>query len=332
MRKTVVSGFLGILLALGLCGCEAFLSPLQEDRGPQVLQPALDPSEDAAYANTTVRLYFRLAGEGLLAYEDRPIEVMANERIEVTVLRELIAGPRGENTELKPLLNQKTRVLSVTDQNGLLIVTFNEELMETAEPMPANWQEEHPALREEFYLQRRLAVYSVVNTLASLGKFDRVQLCLGTQGSEATRLIRRGSMGFVNENAEQYLDAMNYEGSVVLTPQHMMETLFQALIQNDWARVYRFLSADDETGPRPLLQDVRAELRSVLLRLDRYSVHDESVSSDGKSAIVLVDISLQRPSGETVTRANVPVRLSREGAVLRIDYSMLLRLLGVEAS
>lgn len=330
LRIATVYCLAAALLLLG--ACESFSSPLQEDVAPQVLQPAIDPLEGAVYARQSVRLYFRLAGEGLLAYEDRQVEVTANERLEATALRELIAGPRGENTELKPLINPQTRVLTVNEKDGILEVGLSREFMEPAEAMPTNWREEHPSLREEYYLQRRLAVYSVVNTLTSLGVYSRVLIMVDQQNSGQLKRIRRGSMGFLDADAEQYMEAMGYEGSVVLTPQHMMETVAEGLIQSDWARVYRFLSAEDETGARPLLQDVSAMLRDAVLRIDHFEAHDETVSSDGKSAVVFIDIALQRPDGQTLERSNIPVRLVREGAVLRMDYATLKRLLEVESS
>lgn len=99
--------------------------------------------------------YANREGNALLA-SDLKIPYSGSETAELTVLRQLIAGPIEE--EMYPVLSDKVEVLSVSNKDGICSVNLSDRFLDKL-----------PEVTEE------ITIYSVVNTLAELPGVYQVQ-------------------------------------------------------------------------------------------------------------------------------------------------------------
>ena len=319
------AALLGLLILIG-----AMSGPLIAER-PSVTDSGISipPSEnETVVSSRDVQLYFRFGEEGMLACETRTVQTPANQRLEYAVLRELIQGPSGQSTELERVISSQTQVISITEEGDTLYVTFNSEFLRRSSTLPDGWGEDS-ALREEEYLRRRLAVHSVVNTLTGLGDYSHVQILIDTEGNGIGQTVTRGRMGFLEDMSikERPLEPRAFEDSVVLTPENTVSYLLRAALMRSWQSVYSFLAPRSESGfSRPLYDNAAAELQSLGFQITDYSVCGVMTSSDGKSAVVRVDLSYQNAQGEQIDRQSVPVKLRAYNEIWKVDFDRFLAL------
>ncbi|MGI6151974.1 MAG: GerMN domain-containing protein, partial [Christensenellales bacterium] len=204
----------------------------------------VDPNANETIApnETRVKLYFRYLDTDMLAAETRTIQSYANQRVELAVLRALLSGP-SQGRGLTRVIDSQTRVVSVNDEGDTLIVTFSEEFLRNSSNLPDGWGED-AALREEEYLRKRLAVHSVVNTLAGMGDYSHVQILIDFNNSGIGQKVNRSSFGFVEDaqNKNRPLQPLAFNESVSLTARNTVDAVMRALIAHDWQTVYLFLS------------------------------------------------------------------------------------------
>ena len=134
----------GVPTALGLTAGDALLYDIQSN-----------PYEKQ------VRLYFS-DGADLLIEETRGLSVDEDMPTERYVLEELLRGPVGKS--LSTLLPEGTRLLSVSTRDGVCTVDLSGEFL------AGDYRDD---------THRRLAVYSLVNTLTALPDVDAVELYAG---------------------------------------------------------------------------------------------------------------------------------------------------------
>jgi|GEM_PF-106920 len=274
-----------------------------------------------------VKLYFRYLDTDMLAAETRTIQSYANQRVEVAVLRALLAGPSRESG-LTRVIDSQTRVVSVTDEGDTLIVTLSEEFLRKSSNLPDGWGED-AALREEEYLKKRLAVHSVVNTLCGMGSYSHVQILIDFNNTGIGERVSRSSFGFVEdaENRSKPLQPLSFDESVVLTAKNTVGTVLKALAAHDWQTVYQFLSAKTESGlNRPLYESVARSLQQNAAKLYSFDVTGGIYSADGKSAVVFVDLKYELSSGTKISKSSAPVRLRAVNEVWLIDHDRLYAL------
>lgn len=285
----------------------------------QTASPALPPVDPSAVVTTerkSVRLYFRVADEDFIGSELRRVDVKASESIEEAAVRELIAGPKAEMTKLSPLINERTKVVSINKEGGILFLTLSSDFLNSAILLPASWKED-VSLREAAAIEKRLAISSIVNTLTELGTCDKVLITVEEGSGNATtpsEILTLFSSG----------DPLTYSGEFVLTPKRALEAVLHSIQQKDWARVMRLC---DGTGSLS-----EAEIVSALLAngtLTDYIVDSDS-SADAATAVVTASISLKGEDFLVRTRDGIPVRVTRVQEVFRIDYDSLLHLFGAE--
>lgn len=289
----------------------------------------VDPEGEGVLApkETKVKLYFRYLDTDMLAAETRTIQSYSNQRVENAVLWALLAGPSRESG-LTRIIDSQTMVISVKDEGDTLIVTFSEEFLRKSSNLPDGWGED-AALREEEYLKKRLAVYSVVNTLCGMGNYSHVQILIDTDFTGIGKKVNRSSFGFVEDaqNKNKPLPPLGFEGSVVLNAENTVRTVMKALITQDWQRVYQFLSAKTESGlSRPLYDSVARTLQQNAARIYSCEVTGVSYSADGKRAVVFVDLSFELPNGTKISKSSAPVKLRAINEIWLIDHDRLYAL------
>lgn len=120
------------------------------------------------YQSITMELYFTDESGSVLLPETRKAYYSSNVPLERAVVEEIIKGPKVEGHY--PTLSSETNILSVTIQENICYVNFDESFASLA----LNVQEEIP-------------VYSIVNSLASTCHVNKVQFSINGSSSVTFR-------------------------------------------------------------------------------------------------------------------------------------------------
>jgi len=301
-----------ILLAFSGCGAEKRNIPANT--------PAINPNAQAANKNTEeVTLYFSYRGENLLAGETRKINVPVNEKTEAAVIRELIAGPSADRDGLCGLFWGDVKLVSVDSVGDILFVTLSKDFVSTS---PAK-----PALEDGgFAEQKKLAIYSIVDTIVEMGNYSRVQIEVDREGSRIGERITRSEAGWGDDSS--YLEPLGWEESIILTPAKTLQEALASFDKKDWTRLYDFTAYTSPDGTqKPDMNAFSSALSAPGNILESYQITGTSVSHNGKKAMVTLDYSINTRAGDTVNKTKVPVIMVRENDIWKLSYTSLINVL-----
>lgn len=283
--------------------------------------PDINPKAEAANKDTSnVTLYFSYDGENLLAGETRAIDVPVSETLEVAVVNALISGPSAGRDELRGLFWEGVELKNLSTRDDIIFITFNESFL-------SNIPEDEITLDEKTAGdQKKLAIYSIVNTLTEMGKYSRVQIEVARDGGSSGR-ITRSEAGFKG-NEYSYLEPLAREGSLILTPEITLKQALDSFAKKDWNRLYTFTAHAEPDGTiKPDMNDFSEALAAKGYLLMEFEVLDSNVSYDGQSVVVMLDYSLKTKEGDIIPRYTIPVMLIREDDIWKLSYSSLVNIL-----
>lgn len=158
VKKWMIFFMAGIMVLLLAAGCSQ----------PNTI-PEQRPQDNGEQQEDRVDLTLYYAdneGQYLFA-ERRSVQIAEGEKLEEIVLRELAKEP--QTPDLTRLIPAEAEVLSVSTENGIITVDFNENL------------------RDNFYggsSSEALLIYSIVNTLTELEGYEDHQVKLLINGQE----------------------------------------------------------------------------------------------------------------------------------------------------
>ena len=263
----------------------------------------------------SVALYFRFQDTAFLATEARTVVVQRNESLEKAIVQALIAGPM--NTELSPLFPPGSEVVSTSTQDGTLFVTLNEAFLgryadEPGDVSSGSWQIEGPQ-------RRRLCLASLAATLTEEGLCQRVQVMVQRNSGQSVSM--RLQAGFLNRSGDtELLPSLTRDENVLLTPRNTAECVLDDWRQQAWEGLSLFCA--HAPGEQSVFEAFEAS--GVLTGYDALSCG--SVSYDGQSAVLTVDLSLRGDAGDILI-AGYPLRLIREEGLWKMDYDTLLAMM-----
>ncbi|MGI6160654.1 MAG: GerMN domain-containing protein [Christensenellales bacterium] len=320
-----ISALLAAAVALSFGGCTFFIESQPQEQGLVDINPT---EQDTQREARTTTLYFRYEREELLAGISININVPSNKQYDEVVLRSLINGPGLNPPEFVPVINPETQVLSVTSNSDLLFITFSPEFFHPMPDIPSNWQED-PIWVEEVQLQRRLAVWSVVNTMTSIGKYTRVQILIDDGNSIGAHRISRAAAGFSGDGRDdELLEELARSPEVLMTAANSAQLAFRAITIKDWKRLYSLIAPVGADGnERPSEEDFIKDMQSFTGIVEYYAIHGESVSPDGVSIIVNADISTQDRNGRVFERQDIPLKMIQDNGIWKIEYPSVSLLL-----
>ena len=108
-----------------------------------------------------LRLYFADSDGRYLGKEYRSLTVAYDDMIELHVMEEILKGPEGPG--LISAIPEGTRLLGISTSNGVCTVNLSDEFLNNA---------------SETAVGGRLAVYSIVNSLTTISKVNKVRLAV----------------------------------------------------------------------------------------------------------------------------------------------------------
>lgn len=276
-------------------------------------EPQINPlSEVASRDNVLVNLYYGYKTEQLMVSEVREINVPVNERIEVTIVTNLIQGASTSKADFTSVINPDTKIVNITDNDGFLFVTLSKEFLSP----PAESQNENM----NGNIRRYLAAYTIVDTLIEQSGYSRVQILIDRDDSGAGTPITNAEIGLAGSEPTEPLGR---DGSKILNSRNTMREILSSVERKDWSRLYGFISYKDTQGvDRPTSDEFINEVSSKNVVLSDSAIIDHISSTDLYSDYVLTNFTIKLGDGEPQTKTNIPIYLVRENDMWKIPYDI----------
>lgn len=299
--------------ALILTGCSA--GYIQESRGDAV-SPVQDSTE--SLTSSPMPLYFRYYTEPMLVRCSMNIDVSPQQIPEYYAISALISGVPGERREAKHCFGKNTSLISVSGGDEVLYVTLSEGFLTDTKG------ENIEKTREN----RKIALYSIVNTVCEMGNYSSVQFYLCNVQTNLRRRPDAYETGISDSEAQSTaLGALTRDISFVLTPPNAVRQALTHYSNTDWEKLYWYLGADKTL---PLQEELAEKFNYLNLVMSEFSVEDNyTVSENGKNAMVQVSFKI-RTENKAYSVTEVPLELICKNGVWLIDYQGFIRYLGVE--
>ena len=311
MKKTAAL-LLSLMLVI-LCACTAgYIEPSEGDQ--------IDPIQESSVSSSNISLYFGYYNEPMLIRCETNVEISPQQQPEYYAISSLITGASGQRSELTSLFGKNTELVEVSDNGEYLNVILNNGFM--ADTTGAN--------DEETRINRRLAIYSIVNTVCEMGYHSMVQIYVVSDG--VAQRPDSYKMGIVkSENEASQLGALSRNTEIVLTPSNVVKTALAHYSKLEWDKLYYyFADKDGATNKLPSKEEFAQKLDYLRLVMKEFSSEDNySVSENGKNAIVQVSFKIRMEmSNYSVT--NVPLELVYKNHCWLISYDSFMRYLEVQ--
>ena len=315
------------LLLLGsLTGCYrgAIVERESSSDGTPIIAP---PEIKTEGGGTSVALFYRYLDEPLLAPLTVELHDRSDRTLEETAVRELLNGPAPTRTELSSLFAPGVTLLEARLTGDELSLTFNSTFTEPPTDMnlPVDWEND-PGWEARVALRRRLATYSIVDTVTQMGRVKSVLFKVDEYGDGATDRVRSRHLGLGEDGPSE---AVQRDASYIITPQTAAETALECLRERDYGRLERYVAEKGLTGvTRPVREDMANEL-SQRPQVVNYALSDwyMFVSNDGASAVLDLTITLAGGNAKGQQKNGVPLRLTREREIWKVPYEELEALL-----
>ena len=259
------------LLMVLLAGCSGLLGTSPGIDGTPTVQPEvkespvpIDPYEKAK--ETKITLYFKHDIADFLVPEERTV-LQDKKSTEQLVVEELLKGPQSFDRLL--VMPPGTEVIDVTRRSDTVFVNLTDDFLNPIELSAIPGKEKTP---EEDYSKvqaemKRLAVYSIVNSLTYLDGVNQVKLMINN-----TQLTYRemGTETLIEEGSELNPDspmvAIRRNKNVNQSPARTVRLVLNALTtEPDWNIIYNFLSSKTMDGSTlPPLEELKAKVPPVV--------------------------------------------------------------------
>ena len=149
-------------------------SPLLDSSGREVGALTRDSfvensgKEINTYQSIAMKLYFTDESGSVLLPEERKVYYSSNVPLERAVVEEIVKGPKQDGHY--PTLPAETNILSVTIQEGICYVNFDDSFTNSI-----------------LSVQEEIPIYSIVNSLASVCHVNKVQFSINGSSSVTFR-------------------------------------------------------------------------------------------------------------------------------------------------
>ncbi|NMD38096.1 MAG: GerMN domain-containing protein, partial [Christensenellaceae bacterium] len=221
MKKIVIIAML-ILSLIILSSCET----VNYVNDGNIVDNKLPEAENTVFAEVaseymeklvTANLYFAYKDQNLLAAETREIKVKSDEIPELSIIKELIAGPKQSNGNLVNLFSQEIKALNAVplNDNKILAITFSEEFLNI-----------NNGNKEE----RQLVLDSIAATITDNYPYLGIQIFIKPEDENAYRL----NSSFLFDEKGETLPPISRNDSNILTPRKSADKLIKAWINLDY--------------------------------------------------------------------------------------------------
>jgi hypothetical protein len=252
-----------------------------------------------------------------------PISIEANQhqKPEYFAIKALIAGPSGTRSEAKGCFGGQTSLVSVDDNGDYLYVTLSSgSLLDTK-----------AADAEQTRTNRRLALYSIVNTVCEMGSYRAVQIFISSE--DGARRPSAFEMGISQVDDGSALGPLTRSTELILTPSNCAKQALKHYSALQWSKLYCYLSdGSDAQKKLPILEEMINEFEYKGLILSEFSAEENyTLSVDGKSAIVQITLKVRTQNSAQYSVESFPLELVQKNSCWYVCYESFLRALEVSA-
>lgn len=314
MKKTFSLLLCAVLFLFS--GCTAgYINETQGDSMP--------PLQDSSGSEPTslMPLYFRYYDEPMLIRSAISVEVSSQHSVEYYAIRALLAGPSGQRPELTGCFGPNTKLLDVDSNKEYLYVTLSDDfLLDT-----------QASSTEETRKNRRIAIYSIVNTVCELGNFSQVQIYIHTSG--AAQRPDSFEMGFGQTSTDSSpLGPLTRNTEYILTPSNTVKMALEHYSALEWNKLYYYLGDKDGAAVTlPLLEEMARQFQFRNLIMTDFSADSNyTISDDGKTALVQISFKIRTENANYII-SGAPLELVYKRRCWLISYESFMRYLEVNA-
>lgn len=314
MKKLITPLLLAAILFS--CGCTAgYINETQGDSMP----PLQDSSESEP--TSLMPLYFRYYDEPILIRSSINVEISSQHPIEYYAITALLAGPSGQRPELTGCFGQNTKLLDIDSNKEYLYVTLSDDFLSDTQA----------ATTEEMRQNRKLSIYSIVNTVCELGNFSQVQIYIHTNG--AAQRPDSFEMGFAQTSTDSSpLGPLTRNTEYILTPSTAVKMALEHYSALEWNKLYYYLGdKDGATVTLPLLEEMTRQFEYMNLIMTDFSADSNyTISEDYKTAIVQVSFKIRAQNANYII-SGAPLELVYKRRCWLISYESFMRYLEVNS-
>lgn len=335
--KKVTCMMLLIIVSLGLTGCYDLIYLSSDEDTTSTTEPIVPNNENIKKISTSAVCYFGYletddsSGREYLVGETHTIDY-TNGDYEEEILKELAKGPDQQGNMLfSPIADGTTFKVIKKEEDRFITVIVSKLFLNAPSDFPTDWKTSSDYV-DKYNRIKRLAVYSIVDTLTETGKYDRVQILMDNDGTGVGSVPTRGELGFTDVgNQYELLEALYRDTDIIFTPENALSTIMYYFKTDSLDNLYDLIMLVDlDSNKKPTQEEVVKTLENLNINVLSYEASNAIVSPDGLTATVILNGEIQIGSGSNIKTKdfkNTTVRLIEEDGIWKIQYNDLIDLL-----
>lgn len=310
MKKRIAFIILAAFMIFAVSGCK-------RNTQDEVVQPI---NRNIKTPTLGIPLYFGYKNQPYLCAELREVEQGYEASIEQIAINELIKGPTNV-TDLYALIPSGTTA-KVSGVSDTLFVTLSSEFFDTM-----SGESNSAATGQSSILDRRkLAVYSIVNTITEIGNYSRVQILISDRQNPSGYRPKMYDVGFATTDDGKFLDTLPRTPNAVLTPQNAVGNVFSLIQEKQWENVYKCLYQTGNNQAAVSAYDFEMAASRSSIIIENFSINDSVTYNSNNIAIINVNYTIRSNSVST-EYTQVPIKLALMDNIWRIDYDSIIKIL-----
>ncbi len=304
------------LLVVVLSGCDIFYNSRltrdierskqqEQDENFVPINPEMEEKGDS------IVLYFGDNTGNYLVPEVRMVN-KGSERLESVIIKELIKGTK--KAERTPLIHPDTKLISFSENEGVAFVNFDSNFLNTTQDVEISEEAEKSI--------RRLAIYSVVNSLTELGSINSVQILVEGKKIEAASIqpfIQPNVQLPDNVDVVQLLEPIQRNRDIILNPANVVRLYFESLSTKDWGGSFQYIAHNgEEVVTYEEYLSIIENIDPVILKFD---VLDYEIQIQGDEALVNANYDLRLKDGVETSNQNVLIKLVKINDLWKVKWN-----------
>lgn len=335
--KILVLIILVLLLSLELTGCYDVIYLNEQSDTAATTEPISPYNENSKTKTINAVCYYAYnetedsSGQEYLVSEVHSIDYSSG-NYEKALLNELVIGPDQKSKDITSVIPKGTTFKIISkEEDRFIAVILSSKFLTPPSTYPTDWASRSDYV-ERFNRVKRLAVYSIVDTLTESGKYDRVQILIDYDDTGIGRIPAKGEMGFTDGgNQYELLEAMYRTTNIIFTPENATKTIMYYLKNKSYANLYEMTALVDLDGnKKPTQEEFIKTLENLKINVADYDATNGSTAPDGSTSTVLLKGEITIGVGtakKTKYFENTTLRLIEEDGIWKIQYNDLINYL-----
>jgi len=332
-RKKIIAILL-LLIVTATSGCALLpggLTRQQPTNEPGVSRSLLSPYLYAEHANKYFTyqeqerkwaLYYRMSDENFLVRVMRSCDI--NKSLEESLIEALIKGPERGLKDLTGVFHTDTRIIRTDSEGDTLLLTLSYHFLEAPSEAPPDLQANprHIRPKSDIYLQRRLALASIVSTITEETQYTAVQLIVTSDENDTLgrRISKADLFESEPDEPDELLAQEKRSEEYLLTHYNAAEIILNSIKSKKYNTLYKFVSGS------PSESKFFFEMYDYDYALMDFTLSSGMVSNDGQNAILIADLHFESAGGERYVE-QYSMRIEQENSLWKIKYETLKRML-----